>query len=180
MKKIEEQKHFLALMARPGDYVFIDISKLDLANGYNPVDLAGIDSFTMCFSTTELMAAIKRANMASEKYLNGQLVIQDNQKHNPIRIIDKDFYNVFLIEDYLKEKLKDKQELNKIINKFRSLVKNEELLEAFKSNNLEIALNELFSLPYLIQRKFIIYLIEMRNTELKQKKEQERIRDKAA
>ena len=36
MKKPEVQKHFLALMLRPGDCVLIDISKLDIANGYNP------------------------------------------------------------------------------------------------------------------------------------------------
>ena len=81
MKKPEVQKHFLALMLRPGDCVLIDISKLDIANGYNPNTLAEIDTFTMCFSKSELLDSIKRANIADERYLNGTMVIQDNQKH---------------------------------------------------------------------------------------------------
>lgn len=181
MKKVEEQKHFLALMARPGDYVFIDISKLDIANGYNPVNLSGMDSFTMHFSINELMESIKRTNMASEKYLNGTLVIQDNQKHNPIKVIDKDFYNYFQVDNYLKEKIGNKQELNKIINKIRSLTdKSQMFVDALINNNIDLAVDALFSLPYLIERRFIIYLIEMRNKEIELKKDQERIRDKAA
>ena len=109
VKKQEEQKHFLSLMARIGDYVFIDISKLDIANGYYPSSLADIDSFTMHFSVDEIMNSIKRANLASNKYLNGTLVIEDNQKHNPIIVIDKDFYNNFRIDLFLSEKMNKKR-----------------------------------------------------------------------
>ena len=38
MKKQDEQKFFLALMARVGDYSFIDIRKLDIAFGYSPLN----------------------------------------------------------------------------------------------------------------------------------------------
>ncbi len=182
MKKQEEQKHFLSLMARIGDYIFIDISKLDIANGYNPTTLSDIDSFTMHFSTYEIINSIKRANLAIDRYINGSLVIEDNQKHNPIKVIDKDFYNGFRIDLYLREKMKNKMEINNILNKFRSICKDEVIEESFiksiKSNNLDLAVDILFNLPYLTLRKFIVYLIENRNKELEIQKIQERIRDK--
>lgn len=91
MKVPEVQKHFLALMDRPGDYVFIDISKLDISNGYQPETLMELDTFTMSFTKDEIIAAVKRANIADQKFINGSLVIQDNQKHKPIQVIDRDF-----------------------------------------------------------------------------------------
>lgn len=184
MKKQEEQKHFLSLMARIGDYMFIDISKLDIANGYNPYNLADIDSFTMHFSKNEILSSIRRANLVSDKYLNGDLVIADNQKHNPIDVIDKDLYNNFRIDLYLNEVVKNKVKLNNVLNKFRSVCKDKIIENSFvlaiKNNNFDLAVDILFNLPYLYLRKFIIYLLNERNTELEKIKLQERIRDKAA
>ena len=184
MKKQEEQKHFLSLMARIGDYTFIDISKLDIANGYNPYNLADIDSFTMHFSKEEIMDSIKRANLVSDKYLNGTLVIADNQKHNPVEVIDKEFYNTFRIDLYLGEIMQNKVKTNNMINKFRSICKDKVITDSFtlaiKNNNLDLAIDILFNLPYLTLRKFMIYLIDDRNKELEKIKIQERIRDKAA
>ena len=184
MKKQEEQKHFLSLMARIGDYIFIDISKLDIANGYNPHNLVDIDSFTMHFSKEEILSSIRRANLVSNTYLNGQLVIADNQKHNPIDVIDKEFYNNFRIDLYLNEIMKNKVKLNNTLNKFRSICKDKVIEDSFilaiKNNNLDLAIDILFNLPYLTLRKFIIYLLNERNNELEKIKMQERIRDKAA
>lgn len=184
MKKQEEQKHFLSLMARIGDYMFIDISKLDIARGYTPHSLSDIDSFTMHFSKEEILSSIKRANLVSEKYLNGKLVIADNQKHNPIDVINKDFYNNFRIDLYLSEIMNNKIKMNNIINKFRSICNNKVIEDSFvlaiKNENLDLAIDILFNLPYLTLRKFIIYLINERNKELEMLNIQERIRDKAA
>ena len=104
MKKATEQRHFLALLRRPGDYIFIDTSKLDTCGNYL-IFLPDIDAFTMKFTKEEIISSIRRANIADETYLNGELVIQDNQKHNPIRVIDKEFYNDFNIVEYLNSKL---------------------------------------------------------------------------
>ncbi len=186
MKKVEEQKHFLALMARPGDYIFIDIARLDLAGGYSPRTLADIDAFTMHFNVEEIKSSIKRANMASDKYLEGLLVIQDNQKHNPLNVIDKNYYKGFQIDAYLKEKCNDKELINTIINKFRSICEIPEVsinfTKAIRFKNIELALDILFDLPYINIRKFIVFLIELRDKELEKKSviNQERIRDKAA
>ena len=183
MKKATEQRHFLALLRRPGDYIFIDTSKLDICGNYL-IFLPDIDAFTMKFTKEEIISSIRRANIADETYLNGELVIQDNQKHNPIRVLDKEFYNDFNIVDYLNSKLNDKNQLNNIINKFSSITKDERTNKDFKeflrNGNIDIALNILFDLPYLMQRKFIVYLIEERIKEKEIKEEIELIRDKAA
>lgn len=180
----EEQKHFLALMDRPGDSIYIDISKLDISKGFESVDLGDIDSFTMHFSKDEILESIRRANIVSEKYLNGTLVIQDNQKHKPLPVIDKELCDGFQLDAYLKEKELDKMAINTIINKFRVICEDEVARDSFinylKSGNIELAINVLFSLPYLSIRKLVLYLIEMRNKERMQEKVQERIRDKAA
>lgn len=49
-----------------------------------------------------------------------------------------------------------------------------------KSGNVDIAMNILFNSPYLLQRKFIVYLIEEYNKEKELEQEVELIRDKAA
>ena len=45
---------------------------------------------------------------------------------------------------------------------------------------MDLAVDILFNLPYLTLRKFIVYLIELQNKEIKIKAQKERIRDKAA
>lgn len=184
MKVIDEQKHFLALMVRPGDYIYIDIAKLDIANGYVASSLDNIDSFTMHFTKEEIKESVIRGNLASNYYTNGKLVIQDNQKHNPLEVIDKEYYNNFRIDLYLKEVLNDKVKTNTILNKFRSICKDNNIYNAYaraiKNGNIDIVVDILFNLPYLELRKYIIYLIELRNKDLEKEKSKERIRDKAA
>lgn len=184
MKKVEEQKHFLALMALPGDFALIDISKLDIANGYYPLTLAHLDTFTMTFSKNEIMESIKRSNIVDKKYMNGTLVIQDNQKHNPIAVIDKDLYDNFQIDEFIRSKENDKNGINNIINKFGAIVKDKEISSNFKTmlrmGNINGACQVLFGLPYLEQRKFILYLLDIRNKEKMLEKQHELIRDKVA
>ena len=146
--------------------------------------LQDIDAFTMGFSKEEIISSIRRANIADESYLNGKLVIQDNQKHNPLTVIDKEFYDNFNIFEYLKSKVNDKNKLNTIINKFNAIVKDERINKDFKdylkSGNMDIALNVLFNLPYLTIRKFMVYLLDERMKEKELELEVELIRDKAA
>lgn len=69
----------------------------------------------------------------------------------------------------------DKNFINMIINKFGSIVKDDKISQAFKislgTEDLMDACNVLFNLPYLVQRKFIVYLIELRNVEREKEKE---------
>ena len=184
MKKPEVQKHFLALMDRPGDYCLIDISKLDIANGYQPNTLLELDTFTMYFGANEIIESIKRANIADLRYISGTLVVQDNQKHNPIPVIDRDFYDNFRIDLFLKDHSEDKNVMNTIINKFASFIKDNATIQNFKeamrNNNIAAACEVVFSVPYFEQRKFVVYLIELRDQEREKEQEKELIRDKAA
>ncbi|MFR5857394.1 MAG: hypothetical protein ACLUFU_06265, partial [Bacilli bacterium] len=63
-------------------------------------------------------------------------------------------------------------------------VKDERISKDFKdylkSGNIEIVINIIFSLPYLEQRKIIVYFVEENNMEREKSKELELIRDKAA
>ncbi len=182
-KQVEEQKHFLALMNRPGDCAYIDVSKLDISHGYNPYFIEEIDSFTKAFTKVEIVNSIKRANLVNQNYFNGKLVVQDNQKHNPLEVIDKEFYNNFRIDLFLNEIMQDKVNLNNILNKFGSITKNKKIDEKFrevmKNNNLDLAIDILFNLPYLTFRKFLIYLLE-KEQKLNINEILERKRDKAA
>lgn len=181
MKKVEVQKHFLALMKRPGDYLFIDISKLDIARFYEPHNLMEIDGFTMYFTSEEIIESIRRANIADEKYLKGKLVIQDNQKHNPLEVVDKKLFVDFRIDIFLESKVNDKEIFNKIINKLMGITKDNGLVKNFKysleNGDLNTAIDLLDSINYLDQRKFIIYMLELRNKE--KELEQQLVRDKA-
>ena len=80
--------------------------------------------------------------------------------------------------------MNNKIKMNNIINKFRSICNNKVIEDSFvlaiKNENLDLAIDILFNLPYLTLRKFIIYLINERNKELEMLNIQERIRDKAA
>ena len=73
------------------------------------VHLSDIDSFTMHFSVDEIIEFKSKEQIQQViNNLNGTLVIEDNQKHNPIIVIDKDFYNNFRIDLFLSEKMKRK------------------------------------------------------------------------
>ena len=182
MQKQDVQKHFLALMKRPGDYSFISVSKLDIADSYSYDSLMNIDRWTMQFTQEEIIESIRRANIVPAEYLMGTLVIQDNQKHNPLIVIDKQYYDNFKIDDFLHKVISNKLLLNTVINKYNSIFNDENDLfaEYLKSGLINQALDILFMKSYLDIRKFMIYLIELRNKEREKDKNKELIRDKAA
>lgn len=186
MKTIDnKQMYFLALQRMPGDYKFIDISKLNISRGFNSCLLEEIDSFTMCFSIEEIMSSIIEANIVEPAYQAGTLVIQDNQKHSPLKVIDKTYLSDFNIELFLKKHLNNKSLMNNIAYKLSAIIMDEEISANFKnailSGNVQLAINIIFQIEYNVQRKFMIYLIDLYHKELEKKKpSQELIRDKAA
>ena len=180
MEKNIEQKHFLAMQAMPGDNAFIDISALKIANGYSPNSLSDIDSFTMCFTYEEIVNDIKEANIVSSKYLDGKLVIADNQKHNPLDVITKDTYNDFDLFLFLADNYDNKNLMNTIYTKYSAIVNDVPLAKLFKnSTSFEMA-NMILKLPYLEQRKLMLYLLEKNNTLNNPIKNNNLVRDKVA
>lgn len=161
--------YFLALMRRPGDYVFIDIPKLSIAQGFTSFDLAEIDLFTMRFTNEEIKQAIKQANIVEDSYLDGKLVIQDNQKHNPLVVIDKNQVKDFNLAMFFEKYLNNDLIMNDIRNKLASIVKDPILLELFKTSIKNKDINKILTIilqiEYFHQRKYIIYLIEISKRE---------------
>lgn len=177
--------YFLALEKRPGDSQFIDVSKLDISNGYNPQSLDALDSFTMHFTKEELKNAIKEDNLVEESYLAGRLIIIDSIKKHHYEVIDKDILGDFQIDNFLKERINNKELMNNIIYKYKIMLNDEErflaLKKAQENQDINDMCNIILSTNYLIQRNFILYLLNLLVKERKQNKEkQELIRDKAA
>ena len=180
MEKNIEQKYFLAMQAMPGDYAYIDVSKLKIANGFIPYSLSDIDSFTVSFTYDEIVNDIKEANIVSSKYLNGKLVITDNQKHKPLEVLTKDIYNNFDLYLFLSENFDNKNLINTICTKYSAFVKDVPLSKLFKnSSSVEMA-NMIFKMPYLEQRKLMFYILDKHNSLPAKNKRKELVRDKAA
>ena len=180
MEKNNEQKHFLAMQAMPGDSAYIDISALKLSNGYMPSSLVEIDSFTMHFTYDQIIEDIKEANIVSSKYLNGKLVIVDNQKHNPLAVLTKDIYNNFDLYLFLTDNIDNKNLMNTIYNKYSAIVNDVPLSKVFKNSDALDMTNMILKLPYLEQRKLMFYLLEKYNSLPEKIKSNEFVRDKVA
>lgn len=195
MKKNDvEQKFFLAFQKRPGDAKFIDVSKLRIANGYNPSSLALLDSFTMYFTKEEIIKAVEESNLIEDSYLNGDLVVLDNQGHKPLTVLDKVYLDGFNLTEFLTNLLKNqsnpqnKQLLNHIAYKFKEMIKDNDGLVAnfdlgLKTGNIDLLINTILSTEYCIQRKYMIYLIDLNRKEKEKSllnNDVERIRDNKA
>ena len=180
MEKNNEQKHFLSLQARPGDNAYVDISTLRISNGYNPTSLPEIDSFTMNFTYDELINSIKEANIADSNYLSGKLVITDNQKHNPLEVITKELFNGFDLYLFLTENADNKNLMNTIYTKYSSIVNDLPLAKMFKNSSTIEMTNMILKLPYLEQRRLLLYLIKKNNVLLEKDNKKEFVRDKIA
>jgi len=178
MNREPEQKYFLSLMRMPGDYTYIDISTLDISNNYKASSLEAIDTFTLNHTIDEIKESVKRANVVSSEYLNGKLVIADNLGHNPIKVLDKEYYNNFRIDSYLESIINDKVKVNNLINKFNSICKDDLLkgmyADALKNKRIDIALNVIFSMSYISERRYIIYIIDGLNKETNKNKQLKR------
>ena len=181
--------YFLALMLRPGDYKLIDLSKLDLINNYSLPGLVGIDYFTMNFTEEEIIDSIKRANIVDEKYLHGNLVILQKGKRKPMQVLCKNFINGFNISFFFESFINNKSLINNVIYKLSTLTDDKIVIEnlklCYKVKDINTMLNIILKLDYTIQRKFMIYLIDLNNKELNKlqnehEKTLELIDDKAA
>ncbi len=180
---MKQTTYFLSLEKRPGDTKFIDISKLSISHGFYPTTLQEIDSFTMNFTILELKNALKEDNLIEEDYINGKLIIQDNDKSHSLEVIDKDLYNDFNLYNYFKERINNKELINNVIYKLITLVKDDNIIYNIKlaKNNQDIYMlvNIILNIDYYIQREYILYLMHLVLKE-RNNKNQERVRDKAA
>ena len=172
---MENIKYFLVLEKRPGDYVYIDINRLDICNRNINNELAIIDGFTSQFSEADLRESIIRSNMASSDYLDGNLKIISDAKHN-LKVLTKDIYdNVMdvvngniILNKNMKNKLfsvfkniidknfDDLDVKDHVVNEFKKILKDGTIEEVFKYINL---------LPYIKCRPIYFMLYDELNKE---------------
>lgn len=146
-----ETNYYLVLEKRLGDYNIIDINKLDICDRYYLNNIALLDTFTINNSITDIKESIKRSNLVSSDYLNGNLVIVSDKKHH-LNIMTKEIYDVVkefqrsneIINKDLKNKLygaykkiidknfNDIDFKKKMLNRFNDSLKNSNKIEIFK------------------------------------------------
>ena len=133
--------YYLVLEKRLGDYNIIDINKLDIAEFYVTTDLSAIDNFTTKFSVEEIKKAISRSNITHESYLNGNLKIVSDAKHN-LKVITKEEY--ILIKNWqTKEEVINQDLKNKIYGIYKKIIENTFSDKSFIKGMLDRFNNEL-------------------------------------
>ncbi len=160
-----ETSYFLALQRMPGDKILIDISKLSIVLNYHPQTLNEIDNFTCQFSEDEIYASINEANIVDETYKNASLVIVETPTNKILKVLTKDLLQDFNLATFIRENIKNKQLMNNIAYKLGNLLPDgTSIMPMFKKNiqclNISGLLELICSLPYEIERKFLIYIIE--------------------
>ncbi len=162
-------KYYLALERRLGDYVLIDISKLDIARTNVENDIAAIDSFTCHYSESEIKESIIRSNMASN-YIDGNLKVISDAKHN-LRILSKVEYNVIMDIQNNNEVI-DREFKNKIFGAYKKCVEHtfsdkefiKRLLDDFKeilnTDDKDSMFRKIGELPYRKGRSIYFYIYD--------------------
>lgn len=178
---METIKYFLVLEKRLGDYNIIDINKLDICNGIVTNDIASIDVFTCSFTESEIRDSIARCNISHGDYLNGNLRIISDMKHN-FKVLTKDVFGV--VREFQTNDMEiDRNFKNKLFGTYKKLIENlfsdkdfiqrmlDKFKNALKSENKSEIFGILEELPYNKSR--IIYLCIYEELE---KRKQENLR----
>lgn len=164
--------YYLIIEKRHGDFQNIDPS---LLVGHIDCDyrrIENIDAFTSLYSEEEFKNKLKDANIVSEDYLTGKLLIIDTYKRT-YKILKKEITNLFDIEEFICHNIKDKNMMNQIKSKYALLSKNNDALDFQKAIDTEspyLVLSMIYQLPYLDLRQMFIYISEniiIKNEDLK-------------
>ena len=154
-----ENKYYLAVEVRPKNYFPINLLDLKISRGFTSTNLEELDAFTLKFTKSEIMKAVKEANLLDVNDDMPLVVIYyENKYTRKIEALTKDYnYDMWKL---LNDKYGDKVFLNKIINFLNHKV-DEKIIEELKSVQDKIKfLKILGTLPYFVQRKLYFYLYE--------------------
>lgn len=154
-----ENKYYLAVEVRPKNYFPINLLDLKISRGFTSTNLEELDAFTLKFTKSEIMNAVKEANLLDVNDDMPLVVIYyENKYTRKIEALTKDYnYDMWKL---LNDKYGDKVFLNKIINFLNHKV-DEKIIEELKSVQDKIKfLKILGTLPYFVQRKLYFYLYE--------------------
>ena len=154
-----ENKYYLAVEVKPKNYFPINLLDLKISGGFTSTNLEELDAFTLKFTKSEIMKAVKEANLLDVNDDMPLVVIYyENKYTRKIEALTKDYnYDMWKL---LNDKYGDKVFLNKIINFLNHKV-DEKIIEELKSVQDKINfLKILGTLPYFVQRKLYFYLYE--------------------
>lgn len=163
-------RFYLVLQIRLGDYNIINIPELDIYNNEEYTTLSQIDTFTSKYTKEDLLESIKRGNLVQDKYLNGELRVISEYKHN-FSILSKKEYDI--ISEFPSMLINDKEFLNKLYNIYKSNIEKvltdkmmiDKFLSLFRTslnNNDFIRSMELIEqLPYLRARSVYFYIYKL-------------------
>ena len=154
-----ENKYYLAVEVRPKNYFPINLLDLKISGGFTSTNLEELDAFTLKSTKSEIMKAVKEANLLDVNDDMPLVVIYyENKYTRKIEALTKDYnYDMWKL---LNDKYGDKVFLNKIINFLNHKV-DEKIIEELKSVQDKIKfLKILGTLPYFVQRKLYFYLYE--------------------
>ena len=154
-----ENKYYLAVEVRPKNYFPINLLDLKISGGFTSTNLEELDAFTLKFTKSEIMKAVKEANLLDVNDDMPLVVIYyENKYTRKIESLTKDYnYDMWKL---LNDKYGDKVFLNKIINFLNHKV-DEKIIEELKSVQDKIKfLKILGTLPYFVKRKLYFYLYE--------------------
>lgn len=189
MKSIDKYP-YLVIEKRHNDFIFLDISSLDIFNvfdkeklNYQSLDM--LDSLTLQFRSDDIKQSILRANVVanSEDVYNGRLFIKLNKHKLPVmtnEIVSELNMPKFFNEIFdIRPNENKKRYLNIIYNKLTSIVKDNQLLINLKESIDAVDNNRFYSLfahlSYLEQRELYFYIYQdvlpKYNNILKRKKE---------
>lgn len=154
-----ENKYYLAVEVKPRNYFPLNLNDLKIANHTTISSLEELDAFTLKFTKEEIIASIKEANLLEvDNSMPLVVIYYENKNTRKIEALTKDNnYDMWLL---LKTKFSDKAFLNKVVNFLRSKIDIKKL-EAIKgSSDATVFLQNISTLPYLVQRKLYLYLYE--------------------
>ena len=154
-----ESKYYLAVEVKPRNYFPLNLNDLKIANHITISSLEELDAFTLKFTKEEIIASIKEANLLEvDNSMPLVVIYYENKNTRKIEALTKDNnYDMWLL---LKTKFSDKAFLNKVVNFLRSKIDIKKL-EAIKgSSDATVFLQNISTLPYLVQRKLYLYLYE--------------------
>lgn len=154
-----DKKYYLAIENKPNSYFPINLSDLKIASNMTTTKLEELDNFTLRFTKTEIIDAIKTANLL-EVDNNMALVIIYYEK-NDVRKMNALTKEVsFDMWQYLKDTLENKTIQNKIHNFLQNKISKETLDNLKEVKDYPELITIISKLPYEIERKLYFYLYE--------------------
>lgn len=169
----------LAIEEKPNSFLPIDINSLGLAFPCKNLTLRDIDYLVVTYGIDGIKEAIKNANIVSDDSLIGNLVIlyEDNEQRRKAPLISKQTFESYSLANILTEYITDKDFINQVITKIKSLKIQEELVssieEKLKTANVYLALEALNLIGYINSRKLYLQMIKI----VERKKNATRVRE---